>query len=382
MGSRIAGPARAGAVTKRLVTRIRPGDVAIISHPDLDAATASMLVARRPAAVVNGCATVSGRVPAGGAWVLLRAGIPVLDRAGPDLLDRVVEGMPVELRGDRLLDQAGRVVAEGWLLTPEEVRARLEEARGRLPDLLRRFVDNTLQHAARERDRLMGPIPIPPLRTPVAGRPAVVVARGAGFREDLRAIEPFIRRHRPVLVGVDGGADGLLELGLPCDLIVGDMDSVSDRALERATELVVQAYPGGPAPGLARVLARGRFAHVFPCPGTSEDAALLLAGEAGARPVVAVGTHASALDVMEKGRPGMASTLLVRMRLGHVLVDARGYARLGAHEPDAAAGAGPGVAAAAMVCLSVAAWVSGPLQQLARLFWLRLQAGFWAGLWP
>ncbi len=378
----VAGPARVGAVTKRLVARIRPGDVVIISHPDMDTATAAALAARRPGAVINGCATLSGRLPAGGAGVLLAAGIPVLDHAGPQLLSRVVEGAWVRLEGQQLLDDRGRVLACGRRLQAEEVRARLGQAQRQFPALLRRFARNTLQHATGELERLLGPIALPPLRTSMAGRPAVVVARGAGLREDLRAIGPFIRRRHPVLIGVDGGADALVELGYGCHLVVGDMDSVSDRAMDSAGELVVQAYPDGRAPGLARVLERGRFAHVFPCPGTSEDAALLLAGEAGARPVVAVGGHASALEVMEKGRPGMASTLLVRMRLGHVVVDARGYACLASCEREEREALGPAVAAAAVFCLSVATWVSSPLQQLARLLWLGLQAGLWTGGWP
>jgi uncharacterized membrane-anchored protein len=56
----------------------------------------------------------------------------------------------------------------------------------------------------------------------------------------------------------------------------------------------------------------------------SEDIALLLAHEQGAELVVTVGSHFSMAEFLDKGREGMASTFLARLRLGPGLVDAKG----------------------------------------------------------
>jgi len=375
LASRIAGPVRIGPVTKQLAPCLRGGEVVVIAHDDMDSATATALTEARPAAVVNAGSLVTGRVPVEGARLLLEAGIPVLDEVDRGLLGRLAEGQWVRLEGDRLLDERGRVLAQGTRLGREQVHRRLLQARHRLPRLSREFVDNTLTYLRREAAILTEPVWTPPLRTPMAGRPAVVVVRSATARADLRAIRPFIRHRRPVLIGVDGGADALLAEGWRPDLVVGDMDSVSDRALARAREIVVHAYPGGAAPGLARLRRAGRFAHVMPSLGTSEDVAMLLAYEAGAAPIVAVGANSGVLDFVERGRAGMASTLLVRMKIGHVLVDARGLARLATVRPAWPAYAS--MVTAALGSVAALALASPPLRLMARLMWMWLQTGLW-----
>ena len=86
----------------------------------------------------------------------------------------------------------------------------------------------------RERDLLFGGSGLPALDHELSGRPVLVVVRGYNYREDLAVLRPFIRDVRPVLLGVDGGADALIEAGYTPDLILGDMDSVSDQALALA----------------------------------------------------------------------------------------------------------------------------------------------------
>lgn len=372
-----AGPVRVGHVTKRLACSLRAGEVAVIAHDDLDSATAAALVQARPAAVVNAGCLLTGWVPVDGARLLLETGIPVLDEVDPGAVGHLTPGQWVRLEGDRLLDAHGRVIVTGVRLELDEVERRLDRARARLPQLARRFIDNTLAYMQKETGILTDEIGIPPLTTRMAGRAAVVVIRSQTSREDLAMIRSFIRSERPVLIGVDGGADAMLAEGLRPDLVIGDMDSVSDRALGLAREVVVHAYPDGTAPGLARLRRAGRFAHVLPSAGTSEDAALLLAYAAGARPIVAVGAHWGLLDFVERGRAGMASTLLVRMRIGHVLVDARGIARLWPSRPSWRSYAS--MVAAAASSLAAIALVSDPLRLILRLLWVRLQAGLWLG---
>ena len=374
---RIAGRARVDRVTKRLALRLQPGEVAVVAHQDMDGPTAWMLALRRPAAVVDAYPLATGSRPAGGAGVLLEAGIPVLHGVGAEVLQQVREGDRVVIEADRLLDARGQVVARGLRLTHGQVQAAARRAEQALRSLLPAFAENTLERARRETDLLRLPIPLPPLRTPIRGRVALVAVRGRHFFRDLRALASLWSGGDMVRIGVDGGADGLLAAGWGVDLIVGDMDSVSDRALTSGAELVVQAYPDGRAPGWARVRRLGLFAHVMPCPGTSEDAALLLAHEAGARLIVVVGGHASPGEMLEKGRMGMASTLLARMRVGDRLVDARGWAELaggGGPKPEGAL-----VAAAAAAPLVVWAWLHQPWQLLLRATWLGLQWGLAGG---
>jgi uncharacterized membrane-anchored protein len=185
-----------------------------------------------------------------------------------------------------------------------------------------------MEYLRRERDLLLDGVGVPEITTKIDGRHALIVVRGYHYKEDLRTLRSYIREYRPVLIGVDGGADALIEVGLRPDLVVGDMDSVSDATLRCGAEIVVHAYRDGNAPGLERVRRLGVEPVVFPATGTSEDVAMLLADDKGAELIVAVGTHATLVEFLDKGRGGMASTFLTRLRLGGKLVDAKGVSRL------------------------------------------------------
>jgi len=141
-------------------------------------------------------------------------------------------------------------------------------------------------------------------------------------------VRPYIRDFRPVLVAVDGGADALREAGLAADMIVGDFDSVSDEAVRGGAELVVHAYPGGGAPGAARLRRLGLAFETVSAPGISEDLALQIAHQKGATLLVAVGTHFNLVEFLERNRAGMASTFVTRLKVGESLVDAKGVSRL------------------------------------------------------
>jgi len=157
-----------------------------------------------------------------------------------------------------------------------------------------------------------------------------VVSRGYDHRHDLATLKRsgYLRELKPVLIGVDGGADALLEHGLKPDIIIGDFDSVSEKGLGCGAELVHHVHPDGRAPGRENLLEWGVDYFEFVAEGTSEDVAMLLAYESKAQLIVAVGTHATMVEFLDKGRPGMASTFLTRLRLGPMLVDAKGVSRL------------------------------------------------------
>ncbi len=367
----VVGPARVDRRTKDLVKRLRPGDIAVIDHEDLDRVAADSLVAAGAVAVVNAARSITGRYPNGGPIRVVTAGIPLIDdtvlindtvlvgdtvtkpeqesgapaaagngrgtsTASPassstpstrPLMDLVHEGDILRI-DDGKVWRAGECIAQGRLLTSEEVEAAMTSARDAIGAELERFAENTLEYVRREAAMTFEPLELPPLQTKFKGRHALVVVRGYDYRADLAALRTYIREYRPALIGVDGGADALLEVGLTPDVILGDFDSVSAKAIEIGAELVHHVHPDGRAPGRENLLAWGVSYHEFVAEGTSEDVAMLLAYEAGAQLIVAVGTHATMVEFLDKGRRGMASTFLTRLRLGPTLVDAKGVSRL------------------------------------------------------
>jgi uncharacterized membrane-anchored protein len=323
----VSGTARLDRRTKDLTKRLRPGDVAVIDHVDLDRVSADALVGNRVAAVINAAPSTSGRYPNLGPEILMAAGIPLLDSVGIEVFAAVREGELIRVDGDTAY-VGERVVAKGTPQDTESIDAAMAEARAGLHTQLEAFAANTMEYLLKERALLLDGVGVPTVRTDFSGRHALVVVRGYDYREDLAVLRPYIREYRPILVGVDGGADALIEAGYRPDVIVGDMDSVSDDALRCGAEVVVHAYADGRAPGLQRVQDLGIDGVVFPAAGTSEDVALLLADEKGAELIVAVGTHATLVEFLDKGRPGMASTFLTRLRVGGKLVDAKGVSRL------------------------------------------------------
>ncbi|WP_291455149.1 putative cytokinetic ring protein SteA [Actinomyces sp. oral taxon 448] len=332
---RPSGAVRVDARTKKLTKRLQAGEIAVIDHTDLDRVAAEALVEARPAAVLNAAPSVSGRYPNLGPGILLDADVPLIDDLGPDIM-RLHEGQHVEVDIDGEGDEAAKVrvagesgvLAEGVLQTRRTIEAAMDAAREGLSVQLEAFAANTMDYLRGERDLLLNGVGVPEIRTQMSGRHVLIVVRGYSYKEDLKALRPYIREYKPVIIGVDGGADAVLEAGLKPDMIVGDMDSVSDKALGCGAEIVVHAYRDGRAPGLARVEELAVDHEVFAATGTSEDIAMLMADETGAELIVAVGTHVTLLEFLDKGREGMSSTFLTRLKVGGRLIDAKGVSRL------------------------------------------------------
>ncbi|HEU0335883.1 MAG TPA: putative cytokinetic ring protein SteA [Gaiellaceae bacterium] len=322
-----SGPARLGRRTKELVKRLQPGDIAIVDHTDLDRVSAEELADAGVKVVVNVAPSASGRFPNPGPLQLVRSGVTLVDVPGAALFEELEDGEVVTVRGGGVYRNGTRL-AEGAVQTPGALEAALAEQRGRVTDALEAFADNTLRHLREEGRLLTEGLEFPPLRTRFRDRQALVVARGPGYKRDLRIVRPYVRDFRPVLVAVDGGADALLEAGFRPDVVVGDMDSVTDAALRCGAELLVHAYPDGRAPGAARLRRLGLAYETVSAPGISEDVALLLAHDKGATLIVAVGTHFNLVEFLERDREGMASTFVARLKVGEVLVDAKGVSQL------------------------------------------------------
>jgi uncharacterized membrane-anchored protein len=323
----IAGVVRLDRRTKRLVGRLRPGEIAVIDHVDLDRVAADSLVAAGVAAVLNAKPSVSGRYPNLGPELLVKAGIPLVDDLGEELFDRLRDGDTVRIDGATVLI-GEEALAKGVRQDAELIATAMADAREGLSVQLEAFAANTMEYLKQERELLLDGVGVPEIQTAFAGKHCLIVVRGYDYKADLDVLRPYIREFKPVLVGVDGGADALVEAGYTPDLIVGDMDSVSDDALRCGAELVVHAYPDGRAPGLERLEKLGLGAVPFPAAATSEDIAMLLADEKGATLLVAVGTHVTLVEFLDKGRGGMASTFLTRLKVGGKLVDAKGVSRL------------------------------------------------------
>ena len=372
----VTAPVRADRRTKNLTKRLRPGDIAVIDHTDLDRVSAEALVECGVSAVLNVATGISGRDPTLGPQMIVEAGIPLVDEVDPEVFARVREGEVLHLEGGRLL-RGGETVAQGVVQDAESVATAMDEARAGLSVQLEAFAANTMEYLKRERELLFDGVGVPRIATPIEGRHVLIVVRGYHYREDIAALRSYIREYRPVMIGVDGGADALMEAGYRPDVIVGDFDSVSDRVLGCGAELVVHAYRDGRAPGLKRLTDLGHEAVVFPATGTSEDVAMMLADDYGAQLIVAVGTHATLEEFLDKGRAGMASTFLTRLRVGGKLVDAKGVSRL--YRSRISPWSLLALVAASLLTILVAAW-SSPVGQVflanagarwdAFLYWL------------
>ena len=364
------GTAKLDKRTKDLVRRLDARDIAIIHNADLDRVSAEELVASGVRVVVNCAESQTGRFPNPGPLTLVRGGVKLVDAPGAELFDQVSDGDRLTVRGGSVF-RNGTCLASGRVLQAVELDNALVAQKARVTEALEAFAENTMRYLRDEGRLLSEGVDFPTLTTRMRDRHALVVARGPGMKRDLRMVVPYIRDFKPVLVAVDGGADALLEAGLKPDVIVGDMDSVSDRALESGAEILVHAYRDGIAPGAARCDKLGVRYQVVSMPGISEDIALLLAYEKGAELIVAVGTHFNLIEFLERDRAGMSSTFVTRLKVGEILVDAKGVSRLFSRR----VGLWPFVlfAVAGLMAVVVAILVSPTLRHLIELIGIRLR---------
>ncbi|HST32699.1 MAG TPA: putative cytokinetic ring protein SteA, partial [Solirubrobacteraceae bacterium] len=351
---------------------------ALIDHGDIDRVSAEELIAAGVGAVLNCSPSSSGTYPNLGPQLLVEAGVLLVDLPGDELFGLLDDGDPLVVVAEGPADGItgevlckGQLLARGAVLGLERVRAETEERRREIGEALERFAHNTIEHMREERELLAGRFELPRFATDFRDRSTLVVVRGVEHQRDLRALRPFIRDMRPVIVAVDGGAEALLEEGLKPDMIVGDMDSAGEAALRCGAELVVHSYQDGRAPGRERLERMGVPFKLVPAPGTSQDVAMLIAAEKGARLIVSVGSQFNLVEFLDRNRKGMSSTFLTRLRIGEILVDAKGVSRLYRPQP----GLTPllVVIAAGLIALIAVVWMTPALRDVANLLWLKLQ---------
>jgi len=371
----IHGTVRLGRRTKDLVKRLRPGDVAVIDHVNIDRIAAEELIATGVGAVVNAAESSDGRYPNAGPLLLVRAGVALIDVPDADPFELLNEGAQVTIATGAVSMDEGEVL-RGRVLGVDELEARLAEQRERVDEALADFAENTVRHVRQETDLLTGAVELPATRTVFRDRHVLIVVRGDRHRRDLKALNAYIRDVRPLVVAVDGGAEGCLEAGLKPDVILGDMDSAGDEALRCGAELIVHAYPDGRAPGRERLLELGLDHTLVPAAGTSEDVAMLMAFEKGADLIVSVGAHFNLIEFLDRKRGGMSSTFLTRLRIGEKLVDAKGVSRL--YNPPSTFAPVALFLVAFAILLTIVVITSPALNDLVELLWLKVK--IWLGL--
>ena len=371
----IEGVARLGERTKHLVKRLRPGEIAVIDHVDIDRIAAEELIEAEVAAVLNASPSSQGRYPNAGPLMLARAGIRLIDAPEAELFDRLKDGDRVRIVGGAVYVD-GVEVARGRVLRVAELELEMQEHRARIDEALAEFAENTVAHVREETDLLTGNIAFPATDASFRDRHVLIVVRGDRHRRDLKTLRAYIRDVRPLIVAVDGGADGALEAGLKPDLILGDMDSASDAALRCGAELIVHGYPDGRAPGRERLLEAGLDHQVVPAAGTSEDVAMLMAHEKGAALIVSVGAHFNLVEFLDRKRGGMSSTFLTRLRIGERLVDAKGVSRL--YNPSSTLAPLIYFVVAFLVLVTILVITSPALNDVFELVWLKIR--IWLGI--
>jgi uncharacterized membrane-anchored protein len=372
----IEGTARLGGRTKHLVKRLQPGDVAVIDHVNVDRIAAEELISCGVVAVVNASPSSDGKYPNAGPLMLARAGIRLVDAPDAEVFELLRDGHQVTITGEGAVLETGEEILRGTVLTVPELERELAAQRARIDEVLAEFAENTVEHVRQETDILTGSIDFPPTRVSFRDRHVLIVVRGERHRRDLKALRTYIRNVRPLIVAVDGGADGVLEAGLKPDVILGDMDSASDSALSCGAELIVHAYPDGGAPGRERLVEMGLAHKVVPAAGTSEDVAMLMAFEKGADLIVSVGAHFNLIEFLDRKRGGMSSTFLTRLRIGEKLVDAKGVSRL--YRPSSTLMPVIFFVVAFLILLTILIITSPALNDVFELFWLKVR--IWLGI--
>jgi uncharacterized membrane-anchored protein len=366
----VTGRARLGRKTKDLVKRLRPGDIAVIDHADLDRIAAEDLAACGVEVVINVAPSSTDRYPNLGPLILARAGVVLVDVPAAPLFEELSDGDELVVQGAEVRSN-GSVLATGNLVDLATATEQLERQRARINEALADFAMNTIEHVEKEGELLVGRIDFPRVETEFRDRHALIVVRGTTYRRDLRTLRAYIQDTKPVLVGVDGGADAILEEGFTPDMILGDMDSATDAVLTCGAEVVVHAYADGHAPGRERLEALGLHPVVAPAIGTSQDVAMLLAHENGAELIVSVGAHFNLTEFLDKNRSGMSSTFLTRLRIGETLIDAKGVSRL--YNPGVRGWHMWGFLLVSLLLIAIVVISSPALGEFFDLVWLKIR---------
>jgi uncharacterized membrane-anchored protein len=324
----IEGRIKTGKRTKDLIKYLDKKDIALLSHDDIDELAAVSIIDTGVKVVINTGESMTGRYESKGAALLLSNGVKLFDISLPFKMFNDGDHIILKDTGDIIINNHHYYTNVCRIVNEDYVNKQMERSRINKSIELKAFIENTLMYAQNEKDMIVLNCRYPRINTDLENKHVLVVVRGAGCENDLAALSNYISYYKPVIIGVDGGADILLNNGYTPDILIGDMDSVSDIGIYKSKEIILHAYADGTCPCIERIDKMNVKYKILPMPGTSEDVALLLAYDLGAEQMVLLGGHTSMHDFLEKGRNGMGSTLLTRIKISHKLIDFRGFSRL------------------------------------------------------
>lgn len=323
----ITTTARVDRRTRSLARRLNPGEIAVVDHLDMDRAAAVALTDAGVVAVVNAAPSISGRFPNLGPRHLVESGVVLVDDVGGAVMTAIHDGTVVRLDGETLyVDE--QVVCSGVRQDRRSVALAMEQSRSGIPSRLEALSANTVEQVRREGPLLLDGRGVPPLITPIRHRHVLIVARAFDYSRELASLKTYLKENKPVLIGVEAGADVLLEAGYHPDIIVCDGQDVSDIALRCGAEVVIKADPDSRASAAERIDRLGVRHTTFATGCPAEDAAMLLAHVNDAALIVTVGMPTGLEELLDKGRSSMASSFLTRATVGSRVADARAVSQL------------------------------------------------------
>lgn len=323
----ITATARVDRRTRNLVPRVRRGDIAVVDHMDMDRASAVALTDAGVVAVVNAAPSISGRYPNLGPRHLVDSGVVLVDNLGQDVMTAVREGTTVRVDGETVY-VGEQLIGSGTRQDRRSVADAMESAKSGIASRLEAVSASAVEQLRRESGLLIDGAGLPPLVTPIRHRHALVVAKAFDYRRELASLKTYLRENDPVLVGVEAGADALLEAGFPPDLVICTGDDVSDIALRSGAEIVVTTSADGRGSAAERIDRLGVRATAFPTGCPAGDAALLLASANDAALIVTVGMPRGLDELLDTGRSTMASSLLTRAAVGSRVTPASAVSQL------------------------------------------------------
>ncbi|ANE03945.1 putative cytokinetic ring protein SteA [Corynebacterium crudilactis] len=302
--------------------RLSEGDLAIIDAPDLSRTFAQRLLAAKPAAVLNVSRFTTGSVPNFGPQLLIDADIMLVEGFGHELLDNTKDSKKGRLTEDGQLFYGERLIANGTVFSGAAAEHAFADAQQSLLDRMEAYFGNTIQFIHSEAPLLIDGLGIPETGKSIEGRKVLVVSPGDNHRTRIKELRNFIREYDPVLIGVDGAADTLVELGYKPALIVGNPTGIGADALRSGASVILPADPDGHAVGLERIQDLGIGAMTFPSSvNSATDLALLLVDYHNPQMIVNVGGPVTLDGIFENREDSDPAALLTRAKVGTKLVD-------------------------------------------------------------
>lgn len=304
---------------KHLATRLERGEIAVINVADLDRESAAALVTAGPVAVLNAQPSLTGRVAALGPRLILEAGIVLVDDLGQDVMS-LREGQEVTVTGSKVLVD-GSVIATGSVVSSDDLDIDVADS-----SALFAGVDASIEdYLSKDGATVLRGLDVPQL-SDLGKRPILLVTGAADAKAELRALARWRSEVSPFVIAVDGGADVALKARLSLDLVVGDAELMSEKAIRKARSFIVRVGGDGLAPGADRLDRMGVVYDRIAMAGTSLDAALVVAAHSSAPAVVTAGVSYGEAELVDAGRSLVAPAFFSRLAVGSRLIGAQAVA--------------------------------------------------------